>query len=581
MIPQLSIGRRIGAGYAIILGLTVLVGVAGYLALTQVMRGADRQQNIGRILEAFAAAADATSRFQLFAYDDGRDDQKRAGQAAFIHLDAARIHLSRITESSGDDPTLGDIKSRIDAFGDALTLYVERESKKIELETAVLEDLDTLDARITEGRFMTESLETHHELLAAAIFAYFDRNVDSRLQRTAVRFTQMSAAISEWQDLVKGSETHSAVGEAIGSAFVDLMGHHKGYREQVDVQTVVLKRMETLRREIAKSFDTLSRDTMSRLGQVERLARRVIGICVGAALLLGIGFAALVTRSLVRALESVTRTLDGGAEQLVSASTRMADDSAELARGAAEQAKALETALASLSEMADMADRTDAHSARAGEIVSTAVTGVNSAQEAVDDLMAAMDRITESGERAGKIVDTVEEIAFQTRLLALNADVEAARAGAAGAGFAVVAREVRRLAGGAADGVEATAERIRDTLEAVGQGTQIAESTRRTFDELSAQTQDVDRQIRDIAAVSTRQHQAASEMRKTVEGLDRVADRTARTSETFSRTAREMSRQAGEVRRAVDRLTVLARGRNQRKSKLRGAAQVRERLPMS
>lgn len=565
MISQLTIGRRIGAGYTIILGLTVLVGVAGHLALSQVMRGADRQRDIGRIREAFAAAADATSRFQLLAYDAGRENQQRAGQAAFIHLEAARIHLNRITETAGDDPTLGDIEPRIDAFGEAFKRYVDRESRKIELETAVREDLDTLDARIAEGQFMTESLRTHHELLSAAIAAYFDRNVDSRLQQTAVRFTQMSATISEWQDLVKGSETHSAVGVAIGSAFVDLMSHHQGYRKQVDLQTVALERMETLRQDIAKRFDALSRDTLSRLGKVERFARRVIGICVGAALLLGIGFAGLVTRSLVRALDGVTRTLEGGAEELVTASTRMTDDSADLARGAAEQAEALETALESLSAMAAMADRTDAHSARAGEIVSSAVAAVGSAREAVDALMEAMNRITESGERAEKIVDTVEEIAFQTRLLALNADVEAARAGEAGAGFAVVAREVRRLANGAAEGVEGTAERIHATLEAVGQGTKIAESTRQTFDALSSQTQEVNRRIDDIAAVSAEQHQAAAEIRKTVAGLDRVADRTSRTAETFSRTARKMSQQAAAVRRAVDRLTVLARGRNRRK----------------
>ncbi|MFW5636979.1 MAG: methyl-accepting chemotaxis protein, partial [Thermodesulfobacteriota bacterium] len=114
---------------------------------------------------------------------------------------------------------------------------------------------------------------------------------------------------------------------------------------------------------------------------------------------------------------------------------------------------------------------------RAENLVTGTRTVVTEAAESVSRLTASMERIARSGEDVSRIIGSIDEIAFQTNLLALNAAVEAARAGEAGAGFAVVAGEVRNLAVRAAESARNTTRLLADSADRIQESEQIVENT--------------------------------------------------------------------------------------------------------
>lgn len=247
-------------------------------------------------------------------------------------------------------------------------------------------------------------------------------------------------------------------------------------------------------------------------------------------------------------------------EQVVTGANEVASSSQILSSGASEQAATIEETSSSLEEMASMTRQNADNAGAAKSKMSEAIQIVQKVDQHMGDMTGAIQEITESSEETGKIIKTIDEIAFQTNLLALNAAVEAARAGEAGAGFAVVADEVRNLAMKAAEAAKTTTDLIERTVKAVKKGNDLTHSTQQAFKENIVISEKVGELVEEISAASNEQAQGIDEINRAVAEMDKVVQQVAATAEESAAASEEMNSQAVEMEGFVRGLSVIITG---------------------
>jgi methyl-accepting chemotaxis protein len=180
--------------------------------------------------------------------------------------------------------------------------------------------------------------------------------------------------------------------------------------------------------------------------------------------------------------------------------------------------------------MSSMTKQNADHANQAKVMMSEANTIVEKVNHHMQEMAGAVGEITRSSEETGKIIKTIDEIAFQTNLLALNAAVEAARAGEAGAGFAVVADEVRNLAMRASEAAKNTSNLIENTIKAVRKGNELTNATQEAFKENADISRKIGQLVDEIATASEELSAQAEQMKVFVEDLVRVVGGSATVS---------------------------------------------------
>ncbi len=284
-------------------------------------------------------------------------------------------------------------------------------------------------------------------------------------------------------------------------------------------------------------------------------------------LILGVVFLAVscvaiyfFSRSITKPIENVIAGLAETSSFVEGAAGTVASASQSLAEGSTEQAAAIEQTSASLEELTAMTKTNADNAAQARSLTSQAGKVVEQVEGHINNMTESIGEVSRSSEETGKIVKTIDEIAFQTNLLALNAAVEAARAGEAGAGFAVVADEVRNLAMRAAEAAKNTSSLIENTIAVVKKSHGLTLQTQEAFRENVAITGKVESLVSEIAVASDEQARGIDQIGKAVVEMDKVVQRTAANAEESSGSAAEMSGQSQRMQTYVGELTAVING---------------------
>ncbi|MDM8523009.1 methyl-accepting chemotaxis protein [Desulfococcaceae bacterium HSG8] len=193
-----------------------------------------------------------------------------------------------------------------------------------------------------------------------------------------------------------------------------------------------------------------------------------------------------------------------------------------LAERASEHASSMEVTSSSLEEMSSMIRLNAGNASHADDLMTEANEVVRKANGTMSELTDSMEDTIRASQETSKIVKSIDEIAFQTNLLALNATVEAARAGEAGAGFGVVANEVRNLAMQAAKAAKDTAVLIESTVGMIDNGARLVSKTNAAFSEMAQTFTQVGELITEISGASDEQAKGIEQINKAAAKMDSV-----------------------------------------------------------
>ncbi|NLT15341.1 MAG: HAMP domain-containing protein [Clostridiales bacterium] len=255
--------------------------------------------------------------------------------------------------------------------------------------------------------------------------------------------------------------------------------------------------------------------------------------------------------NITASLHNIVSDINAAADQVSSGSNLVSNSSFALSQGATEQASSIEELTASLEEISAQTNLIAGDAKKANELANNAKANAVIGNEQMAEMLKAMDEINHSSMNISKIIKVIDDIAFQTNILSLNAAVEAARAGSAGKGFAVVAEEVRTLDAKSANAAKETTDMIETSINKVEAGMKIAKQTAQALGDIVSQVESAANLVHMISTATQEQALGIEQINQGVNQVSQVVQTNAATSEESAAASEELSSQAHQLKESV------------------------------
>ena len=261
-------------------------------------------------------------------------------------------------------------------------------------------------------------------------------------------------------------------------------------------------------------------------------------------------------RKLNRQLDSTLRTINEAAEQVTQGAAQLAYSAQDLAEGATDQASAVEELTATVVEVTNISAKTAESALQSASQAKESAEKAHTSRTGMNELIHAMQNITDTSREIENIIGAIEDIASQTNLLSLNASIEAARAGEAGRGFAVVADQIGKLANDSAQSAISTKELIVKSLEEIEKGNMIVNDTMETIGQVLESMQQFADNANGAAEASKAQADMLEQIESGIDQISTVVQSNSAASEETSAVSEELSAKAISLREMISAFTL-------------------------
>ena len=598
MNKTMTLGKRISIGFGILLFITLALGI---LAIVN-MRNAS--QDSAKLAEVYAPEVEIASkifasanqiRYDVRAFTMQDNEQSLANaKKEFINLQkylneaqvhGKKYHLTNLIEgeqkaskstleyiaSNDRSEKLLERKKQYDAamvenatlFMKNASKYLDNQESKLKEEINTKQDGAKLVSRLTKISHINEVIDLAHNTRVLGQRAQLKRDL-KMLENAVASFdviykllTEIKANTVQANNLedLKNIENAAKVYEASLKGMISVMQETatenairvKAAADVLDAASSVMQLGVGNTKEVSdNASDSLSVASVVML----------IGLVI--AVIISLLTAVFIIRSIVKVVVESVKSLSEGTTQVVSASEQISSASVSLAEGASSQASSVEEVSATI-EQATASNNQNAENSREANILAQhSNDAAKEGNQRVQDLMVAMEKITDSSQKIAKIIKTIDEIAFQTNLLALNAAVEAARAGEHGLGFAVVAEEVKNLAERSAGAAKEITGIIEASIDQVKAGTEVANKTKESFTEILNGIKKTSDLIGEIAISAKEQAEGMNQIATAMGSVDQITQQNASASEETAAAAEELNAQALAMLQSVAEMAALA-----------------------
>lgn len=270
-----------------------------------------------------------------------------------------------------------------------------------------------------------------------------------------------------------------------------------------------------------------------------------------------------VTENIKKSVSEVSVDLSTTSSDLDSLAKNITNTSHKLAEGSTEQAASIQETSSTLEESSSMVHQTTQNTKEAENLSKRAKDAADKGNSEMQTMLSLMEELKHSSGEISKIIKVIDEIAFQTNILSLNAAVEAARAGDAGKGFAVVAEEVRNLAQRSAQAAKDTAGIIENNIDLSEKCLTITEQVSGSLGDINLEAGKVSELLSEITTASQEQEVGINQINKAIAQMETVLQENASTAQESAVSAGELSIHSENIKNIMSKLSSFINGNAQ------------------